>query len=622
MLDIALKSKIEKLINERNFSEAHTLCVKLCADSPDDVDSHVLMGGIYGQSGDFRSAENSLMKAFAISPNDPLINFNLGISLYHQNKFKDAVEYLVRAAQFDSQQFDVWFYLGMSCEGLGTKDNAIVSFERAIAIDPESIEVLKRLGRLYMESERWELAVEAMERLFKMQPTDADILSGFCVALCRAYQYERLLINIEPVALSRPMDYVANYYVAQAYFEQADMVGAEKYFNRVLAANPDHIDSLVGLASIKTLLGDHEEALKLISPLVKSHGDSPGVALSFSLIGPRFDRNDDAIRLLKKSLNNKNLPPFVRGKLSVSLALIYEKAGKYEKAFKLFKQGNDLHSPNFDRVSYMQRIEAIESVYSEDNIKFLPIAKHAFDKPVFIVGMPRSGTSLVEQILASHPQVYGAGELKYIQNYSFDLSELNINNKQYPECMSDVSQDQLDKLAENYMGHLDAISNGEDMVTDKMPINYQNLGLIYQLFPNAKIIHCTRNPLDTCVSCYCQFFSGSYYYTFDLDDVGFAYRAYEKQMRFWKKVLPISVLDVNYEELVQHQEAVTKQVLEYCGLPWAEECLNFYKTSRTVATASVEQVRQPMYVSSINKWRNYEKHIGKLVNSLEENKNI
>ena len=622
MLNIALKSKIEKLVNERNFSEAHTLCVSLCADSPDDVEAHVLMGEIYGHSGDFKSAEDSLMKAFAISPNDPLINFNLGISLYHQNKFKDAVEYLVRAAQFDPQQFDVWFYLGMSCEGLGAKDNAIISFEHAIAIDLESVEVLKRLGRLYMESERWELAVEALERLFKMQPADANILSGFCVALCRAYQYERLLKNIEPVALNRSMDYVANYYVAQAYFEQADMVNAGKYFNRVLAANPDHIDSLVALASIKTMLGDHDEALRLISPLVNSHSDSPGVALSFSLIGPRFNRSDEAIRLLKKSLSNKSLPSFIRGKLSVSLAQIYEKAGNYEKAFKLFKQGNDLHSPHFDRASYMHRIKAIESVYSEDNVKLLPVADHSFDKPVFIVGMPRSGTSLVEQILASHPQVYGAGELKYIQNYSFDLSDLGINNKQYPECMSDVSQSQLEKLAEDYIERLEDISNGEDMVTDKMPINYQNLGLIYQLFPNAKIIHCTRDPMDTCVSCYCQFFSGSYYYTFDLDDVGFAYRAYEKQMRFWKKVLPIAILDVSYEELVKNQESVTKQILEYCELSWSEECLNFYKTPRTVATASVEQVRKPMYSTSVHKWRNYEKHVGALINSLEENKNI
>lgn len=219
MFDTVLKSKIQQLLHEKNLKEARDLCITLCAENPNDVEAHLLMGSICGQTGNFIAAENALIKAFSISPEDVLVNFNLGLSYYHQKKFESAVEYLARAAQLDLHRFDVWFYLGMSCQGMGNNENAIVSFERALNINSGSIEVLSEISKLYLKSKRWPLAVEALERLFNLQPDDADILLSFCDVLCRACQYERLLKNIEPVALNRPADCVSNYYVAQAYFE-------------------------------------------------------------------------------------------------------------------------------------------------------------------------------------------------------------------------------------------------------------------------------------------------------------------------------------------------------------------------------------------------------------------
>jgi len=216
--------------------------------------------------------------------------------------------------------------------------------------------------------------------------------------------------------------------------------------------------------------------------------------------------------------------------------------------------------------------------------------------------------------------VFGAGELKYIQDTCFELHDMQINGKDFPFCLADVSPAELRRLAENYLGHLERLSGGAPRVTDKMPSNHLYLGLIYQLFPKAKIIHIQRDPMDTCVSCYCQFFSGAHLYTYDLDDLGFYYRSYERLMRLWNLVLPSAILNMRYEDLVLDQENMTRKILEFCELPWEPACLEFYKTDRVVATASTDQVRQPMYSSAIGKWRRYQSYVGELVEALEKYK--
>lgn len=207
-----------------------------------------------------------------------------------------------------------------------------------------------------------------------------------------------------------------------------------------------------------------------------------------------------------------------------------------------------------------------------------------------------------------------------MQNYSFELNNKRINGKGFPQAAAEVSAEDLSTLSEKYIEHLNKMSDSAVRVTDKMPINFEHIGLIHQLFPNAKIIHVTRNPMDTCASCFSYFFSGALHFSYNLSDLGFYYRAYERLMKHWKTVLPDNILDVSYENLVQNQETVTREVLEFCDLPWEENCLEFYKTDRSVATASTDQVRKPMYKGSIDKWRRYEKHLGELVTSLEENK--
>jgi hypothetical protein len=230
--------------------------------------------------------------------------------------------------------------------------------------------------------------------------------------------------------------------------------------------------------------------------------------------------------------------------------------------------------------------------------------------------MPRSGTTLVEQILASHPAVFGAGELLRVGEIAQRLPSALGSRLDYPLCLADFSQQAADAAAQEYLDYLQSLSGGEaTRVTDKMPGNFMHLGLIDLLFPGARIIHCMRDPLDTCLSCYSQNFNG-HEYTHDLSHLGHFYRDYQRIMQHWRGVVRVPVLEVQYEALVEDPEPGSRRLIEFCGLPWDDSCLRFYENKRTVVTASYDQVRRPIYKTSTERWRNYERHIDPLKAAL------
>ena len=230
-------------------------------------------------------------------------------------------------------------------------------------------------------------------------------------------------------------------------------------------------------------------------------------------------------------------------------------------------------------------------------------------RPVFIVGMPRSGTSLVEQVIASHPQAFGGAERHEISLISHRLSDWEGSDKEYPECLVDVPPDIISSFADGYAQFVTDLPQGTTVITDKMPENYQHLVLIRLLFPDARIIHCTRDPVDTCLSYYFQEFVGSYDFAYDLADLGAHYVEYKRLMDYYRDEVGMSMLEISYEEMVADTERLAREIIDYCGLDWDEQCLRYYESDRVVRTASYDQVRQPIYTSSVGRWRHYEKHL-------------
>ena len=238
--------------------------------------------------------------------------------------------------------------------------------------------------------------------------------------------------------------------------------------------------------------------------------------------------------------------------------------------------------------------------------------------PVFIVGMPRSGTTLIEQVLASHPRVFGAGELDQISHLVNAISAEISGAPPYPDSAADLDALTACRLGESYVSYIGRLSDGSDRVTDKMPGNFMHLGFIALLLPGARIIHSKRSPIDTCLSCYFQHFTQPMPFAGDLTNLGTYYQGYERIMTHWRNVLPLPMLEVDYEEMVGDHETMCRRIVEFSGLEWDEACLQFHKTERTVKTASTWQVRQPLYTTSVARWRHYEAFLGPLKKALGE----
>ena len=332
----------------------------------------------------------------------------------------------------------------------------------------------------------------------------------------------------------------------------------------------------------------------------------------------RYVLSDTRRAAMQRAMADPKLDDIARSHMHFALGQHFDAHNAPEPAFAHFDAGNRLHARRhpFDRQVFDARIERIIKHCTRDFFTARQGMGDASERPVLIVGMPRSGTSLVEQIIASHPQAHGAGELNDIGRMARELPVVVGREKRYPECLDHLEPDAAAMLAQRYLGGLDARAPDATRVTDKMPFNMLWLGLIALILPNARVIYCRRNPMDNALSCYFQLFSQGLRFAYDLGHVGHVYRQHERLMAHWREHLPLSMLTVDYEDLVREPESQSRRLIEFTGLDWDDRCLNFHRHARDVRTASVWQVRQPVYQSSLARWKAYEPWLAPLRESL------
>jgi tetratricopeptide (TPR) repeat protein len=366
----------------------------------------------------------------------------------------------------------------------------------------------------------------------------------------------------------------------------------------------------VGLAKMLERENRLAEAYGYLLPLVSKAAVDDYTLITFAQVCTSLGRANEAIAPLEKMLERQDLRRRNMSTIHFTLGKLYDNQGGYDQAFLHFTRGNALENKKFNPSMYKERIEKTIRTYSSTIMQNAPCATNRSEVPVFIIAMPRSGTSLVEQILSSHPQVYGAGETGDIISYSEHLQPL-INN-------GEITTERLDEFAEKHIEKIRSLSNNARRVTDKTVNSFMDIGLIQLMFPKARIIHCMRNPLDTCLSCYFTQFGAGHLYSCDLNNLAIYYRQYHRIMEHWKRVSGLKILDVHYEELVHDLEAGAQSMIQFLGLDWDSNCLDFHNADRQVDTYSYDQVRQSVYTSSANRWKNYEKQIGALKNSLAD----
>lgn len=365
------------------------------------------------------------------------------------------------------------------------------------------------------------------------------------------------------------------------------------------------------MATLLERLGQHEEAHEIISRLISGGPPNTALAVAYAAVSRHCGEEAEAVSLIDRLFAAGKLSSMQQLELHFAAGGLLDDLGLFDRAFPHYEKGNALAPRRYSAEADRNYFDGIMRDYSLECMKQAPRSRLRTEKPVFIVGMPRSGTSLVEQILASHPRVHGAGELRSMQRISEEIAAKL--HAQGAGCASDLEQSTVDALAGEQLAYLESLAPaGVARISDKMPHNFLHLGLIKLLFPEARIIHCERDPLDTCLSIYFQYFGGSNEYAYSLNSLGEHYCRYRALMAHWK-ALGIEMYTVCYEELVSEPENIIQELIAFLGLEWDARCLDFHKSSRQTLTASYGQVRNPIHTGSIGRWKRYEKHLQPLV---------
>ena len=374
---------------------------------------------------------------------------------------------------------------------------------------------------------------------------------------------------------------------------------------------------MAGLGHSLKTIGRQDEAVETYRDCIKAFPDFGDAYWALANL-KTYRFRDDEIAAMEEKVDNESLDTEARANFNYSLGKAYEDSGDYDQAFNRYERGAKLRLSNEDHDPVPPET-AHDEIIKTITPEVLQLNKDYGDPdpaPIFIVGLPRSGSTLVEQILASHSQVDGTHELPDLPRMIQAIDRQKPNGFGYPQALLQYGEE-LVTIGRQYIAQTRRYRGGAPFFTDKMPGNFASVGLIALILPNAKVINARRYPLDSCMSCYKQLFYKGQTFTYDLVELGKYYLEYQRMMDYWHEILPGKVLDVQYEQLVADQENQTRRLLEHCGLPWEDNCLRFYETDRAVVTASSEQVRQPIYSMAVDSWRRFEKHLGPLIEVLE-----
>jgi len=504
-------------------------------------------------------------------------------------------------------------YLGLIAQQTGYSNDAAELLKRSILINPRDPRAHNHLGQIHIALKDNTAAARSFERALEIDPNHVDALNNLANVvrvrdLLRAIELYRRAMALNPRAA------FAVYNLAQALNEDNAIDEALALFQRVIDLDPSHCDARHSLGILLEQRGRFAEATEqylAVQRLQPAHVSSLANLLDIR------DYEPDAATVAKAEalLQTTNASEEDRIKLHHGLGKHYDRVGAFDQAFGHFAGSKAIlrsQGPGFDLSAVAKSFEALKKAFGPS--QFGPGRPYGSlsERPVFIVGLPRSGTTLTEQILASHPEVYGAGELRKIPEI------IKFLRPDYPECMEGLSEDELQPLAEDYLDLLASLAGPEPTrVSDKLPINALHLGLIAVLFPKARIIHCRRDPMDIALSSFIELFDLDQDYTTDFDDFGRYFLLHEELMAHWRRVLPIPIHELRYEDMVADPEAASRALIDYCGLAWDPRCLDFTRTERTVKTPSRWQVRQPIYDRSVGRWRNYAAHMSALSERLK-----
>lgn len=618
-LSVALNDFGNSLNAQGNHNDAIVNYLKALHIAPDFADAQNNLGNALIAIGEYEEAGKCFSKAIQLRPDFAEPHSNLGIVMTEQSNLHGAIECYHRALAINPDYADGYYNLGVVYAMLEQPEDAVKHYKKSVALNPNNADTLTNLGTALKQLGAIDDAISSYRKSITIQPDYAVAHFNLANALAlKGQRQEAIISHLKAIEL-RPEYAEAHNNLGHQLRELGQHEEALTHFLKATEIAPELVEAHKNIGITQSSMGHREQAKTALNRAIEL---SPSYASAHRALGKlkKFTSNDPQIEKIKALLAAAETSDQDRVELFFALAKAMADISETTQAFNYLSEGNALRKQLLNyHISTDQALFAnIKSMFSENNISLS--LNHGDEKPaktpVFILGMPRSGTSLVEQILDAHSAIHGGGELMLLAE-SIGQSGLSLSNP--------LDQKQLQSIRDHFLHGLSTLFNDSNKgnqaayVTDKMPANFRWIGLIVKAFPEAKIIHMKRDPRAVCWSIFRELLiADGNGFACDQIDLANYYALYEDLMAFWHKLYPGSILDVDYETLTENQEVITREILDFLDLDWQKSCLNFHENERAVITASSLQVREKIYTGSSDKWKVYEQHLGPLLTALKE----
>lgn len=598
------------------FQEAERLYRQILEIEPNNPDANHLLGVIEAQAGRYTQAIKFISLAIEKKPSHSGYYRDLGLAFRLAGRMEDAISAFKQSVQIDPPDGAAWILLGEIYQAQGASEKAAAAFKEALQITPDDADLHNKLGNAYSAQGEYEKAVKSFKQALHIQPEFVEAHYNLGNAFRDLDQLDHAADAYQSAIRMKPDLALAHHNLGVVFQNQKKFKDAVNALTEAIRLQPDSAYAHYNLGSVYRDLGKLEETK---ASCEKAIAIKPDLAEAHHMMVKlkRYTVYDDHAGTLEILLRNPKTSDLNRIYLNFALGKIYEDMEEYDKAFACLKDGNRIKRETFiyDIEQDFRFFSELKDVFTSQLFEQSESLGNGDPTPIFVLGMPRSGTSLVEQILSSHPKVKGSGELNILSqivlNYCQDTKD------RFPGQVSQFDKEDFHLLGLRYIESIRQYSSSKDYIVDKMPHNFMYVGMIKLMLPNAKIIHCKRDPMDTCWSIFKTLFTSLHGYAYDLIELGRYYRNYRDLTNHWQREVPEQIHNIRYEELVEDQEKETARLLDYCGLKWDDSCMSFHKTERPVCTASAVQVRNPIYNSSIHRWKQYKHHLKGLLIAIE-----
>ena len=643
--------EVLELISSGQLVAAERICSNTISQHPNDPNITGLLGAVLVKMKKFKEAETYLKRTIELAPTFAKPHEDLGFVLLELDRPQEAIEALEKAIRLDPKLNLAFLNLGKALAAVGRGKEADAAFEKLFELSPEhkllaraveclkeeqfeeaericreiirnnpgNVEAIRLMGRMAARQNRVGIAERQYRKALEIAPDYTGVIVDLGKLLRDDDRFEEAIACFRQAIEMEPGNARLHDLLANALAPAALTYEAIEAYQKAIDLNPKLGIAWLGLGHMLKTVGRQKEAIEAYHRCYELEPDIGAIQWSLANL-KTYHFTDEEIEDMEAKVERKDLRAESEVNFLFALAKAWEDRKEYGRAWHYYHEGNLKRRMQevYDPVETEVVNDMIIDVFSRELLEKNADAGSADPSPIFVIGLPRSGSTLIEQILASHSLVEGTSELPYVARITRSLNRNRADGINYPKAVAELDDRHFIAMGQDYINFCQMHrTEGKQHFIDKNPNNFPAVGFIHLMLPNAKIIDARRHPMDACFSSYRQLFAKGQPFTYDLTDIGEYYLQYRRMMEYWHEVLPGRVLTVQYEEVVTDFENQVRRLLDYCGLPFEEGCLNFYATDRPVRTASSEQVRQPIYTKSLGRWRYYEKHLDELKEVLE-----